>query len=103
GSSVFGTTDAGACPRSGRQERRTPAVYRIPADDHSRDPGGETGSAMNETWQKVVTRFDALKPRERTMVFVAGAVLIGWLVFMMAIDNELARNKRLSADISRQR
>ena len=58
---------------------------------------------MNETWQKVATRFDALKPRERTMVLVAGAVLIGWLVFMMAIDNALARNKRLSADISRQR
>ena len=57
---------------------------------------------MNETWQKVVTRFDALKPRERMMVFVAGAVLIGWLVFMIAIDSELARHKRLSADISRQ-
>lgn len=57
---------------------------------------------MNETWQKVVTRFDALKPRERTMVFVAGAAVIGWLVFTMAIDNELARHKRLSADISRQ-
>ena len=57
---------------------------------------------MNETWQKAVVRFNALKPRERTMVFVAGAVLIGWLVFMMAIDNELARHKRLSADISRQ-
>jgi MSHA biogenesis protein MshJ len=57
---------------------------------------------MNETWQKVVTRFDALKPRERMMVFVAGAVLIGWLVLSMAIDDELARHKRLSADISRQ-
>ena len=57
---------------------------------------------MNETWQKAVTRFDALKPRERVMVFLAGAVVIGWLVFMLAIDNELARHKRLSADISRQ-
>ena len=57
---------------------------------------------MNAIWQKVVTRFDALKPRERMMVFVAGAVLIGWLVFMMAIDAELARHKRLSANISRQ-
>ena len=57
---------------------------------------------MNETWQKAVTRFDALKPRERVVVFLAGAVVIGWLVFMLAIDNELARHKRLSADISRQ-
>ncbi|HEV8260668.1 MAG TPA: type II secretion system protein GspM [Burkholderiales bacterium] len=57
---------------------------------------------MNETWRKVVARFDALKPRERAMVFAAGAVVIGWLVFMMAIDNELARYKRLNADLSRQ-
>jgi len=32
---------------------------------------------MNETWQKAVTRFDALKPRERVMIFLAGAVVIG--------------------------
>ena len=57
---------------------------------------------MNVTWQKVVTRFDALKARERAMVFVAGAAVIGWLVFTMAIDNELTRYKRLSADLSRQ-
>lgn len=57
---------------------------------------------MNDTWRKAVTRFDALKPRERAMVFLAGAVVIGWLVFVVAIDNELARHKRLSADISRQ-
>ena len=57
---------------------------------------------MNETWQKVVARFDALKPRERVMVFVAGAAVIGWLVFALAIDNELIRHKRLRADLSRQ-
>jgi hypothetical protein len=32
---------------------------------------------MNETWQKAVTRFDALKPRERDGI-VAGAAVIGW-------------------------
>jgi len=57
---------------------------------------------MNETWRKVVARFNALKPRERAMVFAAGAVVIGWLVFMMAIDNELVRYKRLNADFLRQ-
>lgn len=57
---------------------------------------------MNETWRKAVARFDALKPRERAMVFATGAVVIGWLVFMMAIDSELTRYKRLSADLSRQ-
>ncbi len=57
---------------------------------------------MNEFWRKAVARFDALKPRERAMVFAAGAVVIGWLVFTIAIDNELARYKRLSADLSRQ-
>ena len=57
---------------------------------------------MNETWRKMVARFDALKPRERAMIFAAGAVVIGWLVFMMAIDNELVRYKRLDADLSRQ-
>jgi len=57
---------------------------------------------MNETWQKAMTRFDALKPRERAMVFAAGAVVIGWLAFTMAIDNELTRYKRLSTELSRQ-
>jgi len=57
---------------------------------------------MNEIWRKAVARFDALKPRERAMVFAAGAVVIGWLVFTMAIDSELARYKRLSADLARQ-
>lgn len=57
---------------------------------------------MNELWQKAMVRFDLLKPRERAMVFAAGAVVIGWLVFMMAIDSELTRYRRLSADLSRQ-
>jgi MSHA biogenesis protein MshJ len=57
---------------------------------------------MNEIWRKAVARFDALKPRERAMVFAAGAVVIGWLVFTMAIDSELARYKRLNADLARQ-
>lgn len=57
---------------------------------------------MNETWQKAVARFDALKARERAMVFVGGAAVIGWLVFTIAIDNEMTRYKRLSADLSRQ-
>jgi len=57
---------------------------------------------MNELWQKAMVRFDLLKPRERAMVFAAGAAVIGWLVFTMAIDNELARYKRLSSDLSRQ-
>jgi len=57
---------------------------------------------MNEIWRKTVARFDALKPRERVMVFAAGAVVIGWVIFTLAIDYELIRYKRLSADLSRQ-
>lgn len=57
---------------------------------------------MNEPWRKAVTRFDALKPRERTIVFATGAILIGWLVFFIAIDSEWTRHKRLSTSISRQ-
>jgi MSHA biogenesis protein MshJ len=57
---------------------------------------------MNENWQKAVARFDVLKPRERVMIFAAGAAVIGWIAFMMAIDNELTRYKRLSADLARQ-
>ena len=57
---------------------------------------------MNETWNKAVARFDALKPRERAMIFAAGAVVIGWIVFMLAIDGELVRYKRLNADLARQ-
>ena len=56
---------------------------------------------MNETLRKAMARFDALKPRERAMVFVAGVAVIGWLVFAITVDNELTRYKRLSAEMSR--
>lgn len=57
---------------------------------------------MNETWKKAVTRFDALKPRERVMVFAAGVAVIAGLVFVMAVDDELTRAKRLSTELGRQ-
>ena len=57
---------------------------------------------MNEVWQKMLIRFDALKPRERAMVFAAGAVVIVWLVFAMAVDSELTRYRQLGAELSRQ-
>ena len=58
---------------------------------------------MNQTWLKAVTRFDALKPRERVMVWAAGAVVIVWIGFNVFIDQGLTRHKRLSTDLLGQK
>ena len=58
---------------------------------------------MNASWHKAATRFEALKPRERMMVWAAGAVVIVWIGFHFIIDQELIRNKRLSTELLGQR
>ena len=58
---------------------------------------------MKQTWEKLVHRFDALKPRERVMVFAAGVAIIAGLGFVLAIDGALAKHKILSANAEKHR
>ena len=48
-------------------------------------------------------RFDALKPRERVMVFAAGVAIIAGLGFVLAIDGALAKHKVLAANAEKHR
>ena len=58
---------------------------------------------MKQALQKLASRFDALKPRERVMVFVAGVTIIAGLGFVLAIDGALAKHKILAANADKYR
>ena len=58
---------------------------------------------MKQQWAKLAGRFDALQPRERLMVFVAGVTIIAGLGFVLAIDGALAKHKILAANAEKQR
>ena len=58
---------------------------------------------MKKPWEKMAGRFNALKPRERLMVFAAGVVIIAGLGFVLAIDGEQAKHKILAANVEKQR
>ena len=58
---------------------------------------------MKQFWEQVTRRFDALRPRERVMVFVAGVAIIAGLGFVLAIDSALARHKILTASVDKHR
>ncbi len=58
---------------------------------------------MKQAWEKLALRFDALKPRERVMVFLAGVAIIAGLAFVLAIDGALTRHKILAANAAKQR
>ncbi len=58
---------------------------------------------MTQVWEKLARRFDALKPRERVMVFAAGVAIIAGLGFVLAIEGALARHKILAANAERHR
>ena len=57
---------------------------------------------MNGAWDRLAAKFNALKPRERLMVFLAGIVLIAGLVFVLAIDGAMVKRKLLHASLDRQ-
>lgn len=44
-------------------------------------------------WEKMRQKFDAMQPRERALVFAAGAVVIVGLGFVLVIDGAMTRNK----------
>jgi MSHA biogenesis protein MshJ len=58
---------------------------------------------MKQGWAKLAGRFNALKPRERAMVFVAGVAIIAGLAFALVIDGALARQKLVTANVEKQR
>ena len=58
---------------------------------------------MKKPWEKMAGRFDALKPRERMMVFAAGVAIIAGLGFVLAIDGALAKHKILAANTEKHR
>jgi MSHA biogenesis protein MshJ len=58
---------------------------------------------MKESWTKLAGRFDALQPRERLMVFIAGVTIIVGLGFVLAIDGALGKNRILAANAEKQR
>ena len=58
---------------------------------------------MKKPWGKMAGRFDAIKPRERVMVFAAGAAIIAGLGFVLAIDGALAKHKILAANAGKHR
>ena len=58
---------------------------------------------MNESWGKLARRFDALKPRERVMVFAAGVTIIVGLAFVLVIDGALGKHKILAGNVEKHR
>jgi MSHA biogenesis protein MshJ len=58
---------------------------------------------MKQFWEQVARRFDALRPRERVMVFVAGVAILAGLGFVLAIDGALAKHKVVTASIDKHR
>ena len=58
---------------------------------------------MTQVWEKLARRFDALKPRERVMVFAAGVAIIAGLGFVLALEGVLAKHKILAANAERHR
>jgi MSHA biogenesis protein MshJ len=56
---------------------------------------------MKQAWEKLALRFQARKPRERFMVFAAGAALIVLIVFEAAIDDTRQRQKAARLNIDR--
>ena len=58
---------------------------------------------MKKPWEKMAGRFDALKSRERMMVFAAGVAIIAGLGFVLAIDGALAKHKILAANVEKHR
>ncbi len=58
---------------------------------------------MTQAWEKLARKFDALKPRERMMVFAAGVAIIAGLGFVLAMEGALAKHKILAANAERHR
>ena len=58
---------------------------------------------MKQSWEKLAARFNALKSRERMMVFLAGVVVIAGLGFALVIDGAMTKQKILTANMEKHR
>ncbi len=58
---------------------------------------------MKQSSGKLALKFDALKPRERVMVFATGLAIIVGLGFVLAIDGALAKHKIVAANAEKHR
>ena len=58
---------------------------------------------MKQSSGKLARKFDALKPRERVMVFATGLAIIVGLAFVLAIDGALAKHKIVAANAEKHR
>lgn len=58
---------------------------------------------MKQSWDKFAARFNALKPRERMMVFLAGLVVIAGLGFVLVIDGALTKHKIVAGSMEKHR
>ena len=56
-----------------------------------------------KTWEQLMQKFDAMKPRERAMVFAAGAVVIAGLAYVLVIDGAMTRQKIAATNAERHR
>lgn len=56
-----------------------------------------------KSWERLTQKFDAMQPRERTLVFAAGAVIIAGLGFVLVIDGAMTRHKTAMANAAAQR
>lgn len=58
---------------------------------------------MKEQWVRYAAKLDAMTSRERVMVFVAGAVVIAFVIWLTALQPVWERNHRLAAQAAAQR
>jgi MSHA biogenesis protein MshJ len=58
---------------------------------------------MKRLWQRYAGFYDALSLRERTMIFAAAAVVVVAFGYLVLLDGENARQRRLSAAIAQKR
>ena len=57
---------------------------------------------MKRIWQQYAARMELASLRERAMVFTAAAVVLIYVLNTLLIDPELARQKRLSAEVAQR-
>ena len=57
---------------------------------------------LQQQWLKLSTKLDAMTLRERAMIFVAATAAILFLIYTMAVEPMLARQKLLLAQIKQQ-
>ena len=58
---------------------------------------------MKRPWEGMAVKFDALKPRERWMVFAAGVAIIAGLGFVLGMDGAITKHKILAVNAEKHR